>query len=200
LLPALVGALGDRDAGVRVAAVRGLVGAKAVAQLARAARSTELEVRLAALEAVGDVGGAEARKVLEEGLGDAEERVRIASAHGLGKLGADAAPALEGAIHDPVRGVRQAAAMSLGMAWQTRKLDELFAKLAVDDDADVRYAAALAIARRGGGNESADVASRLDTAAKNGTPAVKLAARMARAYVGHAEEMAEFLRVLRDGV
>jgi HEAT repeat protein len=201
LLPALVGALGDRDAAVRVAAVRGLVGAKAVAQLARAAKSTELEVRIAAMEAIGEVGGAEARRVLEEGLNEAEERVRVAAARGLGKIGADAAPALEVAIHDPVRGVREAAAMGLGAAWQSRKLEDLFQRLEIDDDADLRYAAALAIARRGGGAEGQAVLSQLDQTAKSKskTPAVRLAAQLARAYLGHPVEMAEFLRVLRDG-
>ena len=188
------GALGA----VRVAAVRGLVGQKAVAQLARAARSTELEVRIAALEAIGEVGGVEARRVLEEALGEAEERVRIAAARGLGRLGADAAPALERMLHDPVRGVRDAAGMGLGRAWQGKKPEELFERLAIEDDADLRYAAALAIAGRGGADAQA-VAQRLDAVAASGSSAVKLAARLARAYLGHAEEMAEFLRVLRDG-
>jgi HEAT repeat protein len=133
-------------------------------------------------------------------MGEAEERVRIAAARGLGKIGADAAPALEVALHDPVRGVREAAAIGLGAAWQARKLEDLFDKLNVDDDADVRYAAALALARRGGGPEGSTVVSRLDVAAKTGAPAVRLAARLTRAYIGHADEMAEFLRVLRDGI
>jgi HEAT repeat protein len=199
LLPALVGALGDRDAAVRVAAVRGLVGQKAVAQLAQAARSTELGVRLAALEAIGEVGGPEARRVLEEALGEAEERVRIAAAHGLGRVGPDAAPALETALHDPVRGVREAAAIGLGHAWESRPLDELFAKLATDDDADMRYAAAFAIARKGGGPEGPAVAQKLDAKGHDGSAATKLAARLSRAYLGHADEMADFVRVLRDG-
>jgi HEAT repeat protein len=199
LLPALVGALGDRDAAVRIAAVRGLVGQKAVAQLAQAARSTELGVRLAALEAIGEVGGPEARRVLEEALGEAEERVRIAAAHGLGRVGPDAATALEAALHDPVRGVREAAAIGLGHAWESRPLDELFGKLRTDDDADLRYAAAFAIARKGGGNEGPAVAQKLDAASHDGSAATKLAARLARAYLGHADEMAEFVRVLRDG-
>jgi HEAT repeat protein len=151
------------------------------------------------MEAIGEVGGAEARRVLEEGLGEAEERVRVAAARGLGKIGADAAPALEVAIHDPVRGVREAAAMGLGTAWQSRKLEELFERLKIDDDADLRYAAALAIARRGGGPEGQVVLGQLDQAAKSKTPAVRLAAQLARAYLGHPVEMAEFLRVLRDG-
>ncbi|MEO6954408.1 MAG: HEAT repeat domain-containing protein [Polyangia bacterium] len=199
LLPALVGALGDRDAAVRVAAVRGLVGAKAVSQLARAARSTEIEVRIAALEALGEVGGAEARKVLEDALGEAEERVRIAAAHGLGKAGPDAAPALERALHDPVRGVREAAARGLGYAWQARPLEELARAMQTDDDADVRWAGAFAMARRGGGAEAAAVSSRLDALMSVGTPAQKLTARVTRAYLGHADEMAELVRVLRDG-
>ena len=199
LLPALVGALGDRDAAVRVAAVRGLVGAKAVSQLARAARSTEIEVRIAALEALGELGGAEARKVLEDGLGEAEERVRIAAAHGLGKVGPDAAPALERSLHDAVRGVREAAARGLGSAWQARPLDELARAMQTDDDADVRWAGALAMARRGGGADAAAVSSKLDALVAGGTPATKLSARVTRSYLGHADEMAELVRVLRDG-
>ncbi len=199
LLPALVGALGDRDAAVRVAAVRGLVGAKAVSQLARAARSTELEVRIAALEALGEVGGPDARKVLEDGLGEAQERVRIAAAHGLGKAGPDAAPALERALRDPVRGVREAAARGLGSAWQARPLDELARTMQVEDDADARWAGALAMARRGGGTDAAAVSSKLDALVKTGKPAARLAARVTRSYLGHAEEMAELVRVLRDG-
>jgi hypothetical protein len=66
---------------------------------------------------------------------------------------------------------------------------------AVDDDADRLWPSHGAVAA----TKARTSRAVLDTAVKNGTPAVKLAARMARAYVGHAEEMAEFLRVLRDG-
>jgi HEAT repeat protein len=154
---------------------------------------------LAALEAIGEVGGPEARRVLEEALGEAEERIRIAAAHGLGTIGADAAPALERALHDPVRGVREAAGLGLGLAWQKKPLEELGAKLGADDDADLRYAAALALARRGGGSEGQAVLALIDKVARAASPAARLAGKLTKAYLGHPDEMAQFLRVLRDG-
>ncbi|HZS36065.1 MAG TPA: HEAT repeat domain-containing protein, partial [Polyangia bacterium] len=109
---ALVGALGDADAAVRVAAVRGLVGSKASAELAQAARSPDLDVRVAALEALGEVGGAAARAALESALDDASERVRVAAVRGLQPLGKEVADRLERALHDPSRDVRDAAVIA----------------------------------------------------------------------------------------
>jgi HEAT repeat protein len=138
--------------------------------------------------------------VLEEALGEAEERIRIAAARGLGEIGPPAAAALERAVHDPVRGVREAAALGLGSAWQSRPLEELANRLATDDDADIRYAAALALARRANDKDAGQIIPRLEALAKSGTPATRLAARLTRAYLGHPAEMAEFLRILRDGM
>jgi HEAT repeat protein len=195
----LVGALGDRDAAVRVAAVRGLVGAKAATALAQAARSPDLDVRPAALEAIGQVGGPVAEKTLDAALSDGSERVRGAAVRGLMRMGKEAAPLLMRALGDSSRDVRGEAVAGLGVVWADAPTDQLVARLGDEADADVRYAAALALARQADGPHGTAALQALNDVADHGGPAARLAARVARAFVGRADDMVGFLHMLRDG-
>jgi HEAT repeat protein len=189
---------------VRVAAVRGLVGAKAAGALAQAAHSPDLDVRVAALEALGEVasgadpaGAQSSRAALETALSDASERVRGAAVRGMTALGASASARLETALGDPARDVRDAAVVTLGAAWAEKPAAELARTLADETNADRRWAAAIALARQGETQPAA--VKTLDDTAKTGTPAAKLTARVARAFVGRAGELAGFLHLLRTG-
>jgi HEAT repeat protein len=194
-----VGALGDRDAAVRVAAVRGLVGAKAATALAQAAGSPDPDVRPAALEAIGEVGGPIAEKTLEAALSDGSERVRVAAVRGLRHMGKDAAGMLTRALGDSSRDVREAAVAGLGVAWADLPTEQLVARIGDETDADVRYAAALALARQAEGPHGTAAQQALNRVAESGTPAARLTARVARAFVGRADAMVAFLHILRDG-
>ncbi|HEY7955818.1 MAG TPA: HEAT repeat domain-containing protein, partial [Polyangia bacterium] len=184
-------------------AVRGLVGAKAGDALAEAARSPDLAVRAAALEAAGQVGaqagGAAVRDALVSALSDASEGIRVAAARGLVGLGPQAGEQLEKALADPSRDVREAAVEGLGVLWAELPASELQIRLRDETHADRRYAAALALARQGDGPRGAEARKIVDDAAEKGTPAVRLTARVARAFAGRADEMAGFVRLLRDG-
>jgi HEAT repeat protein len=195
----LVGALGDRDAAVRVAAVRGLVGAKAATALAQAAGSPDPDVRPAALEAIGEVGGPIAEKTLEAALSDGSERVRVAAVRGLGHMGKDAAGLITRALADSSRDVREAAVAALGVAWADLPTEQLVSRLGDETDADVRYAAALALARQADGPHGTAAQQALNHVADSGTPAARLTARVARAFIGRADAMVAFLHILRDG-
>jgi HEAT repeat protein len=199
VVAALVGALGDADAAVRVAAVRGLVGAKAATALAQAARSPDLDVRVAALAALGDVGGAVARATLESALVDASERARVAAIHGLVRLGPEIADRLLGALGDSSGDVREAAVTALGVVWATQAPDTLAARLRDETNGDARFAAALALARQADGGKGAEAKHALDEAATSATPAARLTARIARAFIGRADAMAPFVHILRAG-
>ncbi len=199
-MASLVGALGDRDAAVRVAAVRGLVGAKAAMALAQAAGSPDPDVRPAALEAIGEVGGPIAEKTLEAALSDGSERVRVAAVRGLSAAWARMRPACSTrALGDSSRDVREAAVAGLGVAWADLPTEQLVARLGDETDADVRYAAALALARQSDGPQGTAAQQALNRVADSGTPAARLTARVAGAFVGRAAAMVAFLHILRDG-
>jgi HEAT repeat protein len=198
---ALVAALGDTDAAVRVAAVRGLVGAKAAAALVEAARGTDQEVRVAALEALGRVGGPMALPTLGAALHDGSEQVRAAAARGLGHLGEGAAQPLLVALDDGALDVREAAVTALGSVWSAQPAADLKARLYDASHADLRWAAALALAARAEPQKGKglDAVKLLDEASLRGTPLVQLSARVARAFAGRAEAMAGFVHLLREG-
>jgi HEAT repeat protein len=199
--PVLVAALADADPAVKLAAVRGLIGGRAARPLAQAARGPDLDVRVAALEALGQVGGSEAREALEAAAADGSERVRVAAMRGLAGLGPAAAELLERALGDASCDVREAAVTGLGAAWADRPLPELRARLGDDAHADLRFAAALALARRADPptGKGADAVRLLDDVIAHGTPLSRLAALIARAFIGRAEAMPSFLHVLRQG-
>jgi HEAT repeat protein len=202
--PALATALADADAGVRLAAVRGLVTARAAAALSDAARSPDREVRVAALEVLGAVGGDAARAALEAALDDGSERVRLAAARGLAPSGAakpmsGAADLLLRALRDPARDVRDAAVAALSAAWAERPARELVPSLRDETDAELRFAAAAALARQAETPRGAEAQRVLDEAVQGGGPMARLAARIARAFVGRAAELPAFLQHLRGG-
>ena len=159
-------ALGDRDPGVRLAAVRGLVSARAVEVLARAARSPDPEVRPAALVALGEVGGPLGKKTLENALDDGNENVRAAAVRGLARLGPEAAELLLRAVRDPARIVRAESVAGLGALWVTRPLTDLKQALGNEADADLRYAAALALSKKAGGTDGATARQLLEETGK----------------------------------
>ena len=74
---------------------------------------------------------------------------------------------------------------------------ELAHRLRDEADANVRYAAAFALARAG--ESSPEGRKILDDAAASADPASRLTARVARAFVGRPADMAAFVRVLRNG-
>ena len=180
-MASLVGALGDRDADVRVAAVRGLVGAKAATALAQAAGSPDPDVRPAALGAIGEVGQAG---------GGRRSRLRSATAASAcvwrrcASLSAAWARTPRGllvrALGDSSRDVREAAVAGLGVAWAELPTDKLVARLGDETDADVRHAAALALARQADGPHGTAAQQALNHVADNGAPAARLTARVAR--------------------
>lgn len=207
-VPGLLAALNDVDTAVRVAAVRGLAAAKAAQALAQAARSSDREVRAEALEAIGEVatagqggvgGAGPARAVLEAALSDASERVRVAAVQGLAPLGRESAELLERALSDPARDVRAAAVVSLGRVWAALPAQELASRLRDEADADRRYAAALALARQAQRPTAGDAVKLLAEVGEKGTPAARLTARIAHAFLGRPDDLAAFMRLLRDG-
>lgn len=113
--PILLELLADADEGVRVAAVTA-VGlhrfGPARTEIQMLARVGALDVRVAALRAVGQLGGAGALQTLLGGLSDRTDRIHLASVEGLADLGdPETAPLLvsllrlgsESEIYGPVR-------------------------------------------------------------------------------------------------
>ncbi|HEY3353726.1 MAG TPA: HEAT repeat domain-containing protein [Polyangia bacterium] len=196
---ALATALADPDPAVRTAAARGLAAAQAGGALAQAARDADPHVRAAALAAWAESAGAAARPALEAALGDPSEHVRAAAVRGLGSRGADGVALLRRAQRDPAGDVRAAAVTALGGALGDTPPAALAPLLHDEADADLRLAAALALARQAGGPGGAAARRELEQAAQRGGPAVSLAARVALAFAGHADEMATFVRLLRAG-
>jgi HEAT repeat protein len=114
-------------------------------------------------------------------------------------MGKEAAESLGHALADPSRDVREAAVAGLGVVWAELPTPKLIEKLSDEADADTRYAAALALARQADGTRGSSALSALNDVADKGAPAARLTARVARAFVGRAEEMESFLHILRDG-
>jgi HEAT repeat protein len=195
-------ALEDRDVGVRIAAVRGLTSARAVELLARVARSPDVELRSAALAALGEVGGPLAKKTLESALDDSNESVRTAAVRGLGKLGSEATDLLLRATHDVARMVRLESCVILGRVWMARPLGDLEQALRNESNADLRYAAALALSQKSAsadGQTGAAARRVLEQTAEASAPGARLAAHVGRAFIGRTEAMITFLHLLRDG-
>ena len=92
-----------------------------------------------------------------------------------------------------------AARSGLGVAWADLPTEQLVARLGDETDADVRYAAALALARQAEGSHGTEAQQALNRVADSGAPAARLTARVARAFVGRADAMVAFLHILRDG-
>jgi HEAT repeat protein len=174
-----------------------LAALKARGPLLEAAGSSLLDVRTRALSLLGALGPSpETCSASERALGDAREEVRLAAVRGLpSEGGVTCGDLLSRALKDPARDVRAAALIGLGRALAGHPVAELAHALKDETDADRRYAAALALCRRGG----AEVAHALDETARSGGDGAKLAATAARAFLGHPDELAGALETLRTG-
>lgn len=148
-VPALVSALKDADAGVRLQAVYALghLGdARAVAPLAAVLKGPDAPVRRGAAAALGEIGDARAREPLAAALRDADPEVRWMAASSLGLLGdARAVPALVAATKDAEFVVRAAAVQALGLLGG-KPATEALAGLLKGRDVWIRFSAASALA------------------------------------------------------
>jgi HEAT repeat protein len=123
-----------------------VVGAPAVPALRRLCADARPEVRLAAVELLGRVGGAADADVLAGCLRDGSAEVRARAIRALGRLGAaDVTAELRAALADPVFFVRVAAAHALGAIGDRESAPALL-ELARADRAEVAAAAARAAA------------------------------------------------------
>ncbi|MFJ6694944.1 fumarate reductase/succinate dehydrogenase flavoprotein subunit [Streptomyces sp. NPDC091272] len=163
--------LTDSDLGVRVETVHALVSVNAVAELARAARDPDREVRVATakgLAAVAQGGGPAASgpdgvpATLALLVGDNDPLVRAAAFEALGATACPAAQAKAAvhALHDTAWRARAGAAAALGAADAGTAVPAL-AKALADTNADVRKAAVLALLRH---PSDADARAALTTA------------------------------------
>jgi hypothetical protein len=125
----------------------------------------------------------------------------VAAARALGHLGKDAVGLLTKALADAALDVREAAVIGLGAAWGGLPVSELAARLADEKSADVRFAAALALARRIDSQRGIgfDAMKGLEDVIAQGQPIAKLPALMAKAFAGRPDAMASLLHVLREG-
>jgi HEAT repeat protein len=152
---ALVGAVGDEAAGVRLAAVQALNGPltvagddpRAAAALVRALGDALPEVRAAAADSL-DASSPSARRALPAlvaALGDASPDVRRAVLGTLGSIGDSTVfAAVAAVLDDPDADLRPAAAEALGGLRDTRAVDPLLKALASPDER-LRASAALAL-------------------------------------------------------
>jgi HEAT repeat protein len=124
IVPAFCQLLADPDLDVRLAAATALerwgpAAHAAASDLRRTLRSTDAELRLAALRALAAIGGPEAKTALSEitiALADSDTRVRTVAASMLGGLGPaarDAVPALYWALKDDSPEVQKTASDAL---------------------------------------------------------------------------------------
>jgi HEAT repeat protein len=156
VVAALVGAAGDADADVRLAAVQALHGPLTLAEtdtraadvLARALGDVNVDVRAAAAESLdtSNLGARRALPALVKALGDTSPDVRRAVLGTLGSIGdstvfAPVAALLDGSDTD----LKPAAADALGGLQDKRGVDPLLKALA-DSDSDERLRAAAASA------------------------------------------------------
>jgi HEAT repeat protein len=155
-LPALRCACGDTDPLVRVSAARSVIflgsdPSPGLRVLRAALGDEQPRVRKEAAVALGDLGtqGRAAVHALREALTDKDENVRWSAAEALGRIGpgAEAAvPGLAAALRDST--IRAIAADSLGsIGPAARGAVPLLLDALRDEDADFRWAAAVALSR-----------------------------------------------------
>ena len=107
----------------------------------------DLIVRLAAAQALGQIGDAHAVEGLRKALVDENTAVRAAATGALGQVGdAQVVGTLVAALSDPASSVRLVAAGALGQIGDARAVEPLMAALQ-DEDGDVRKEAAKALAK-----------------------------------------------------
>jgi HEAT repeat protein len=189
----------DADREVRRAAIDGLANLGAVAELqAVLAVEPDPAVRAAAIVALPD--GDAARALREKALADPSEQIRAAAARGLGAAAAERAR-IEGALKDPAADVRAAAVEALGRIAAADGVDELVTALqSAEADAELRWATAEALARKASAKTGGAAAvAALEKSAAAGPPGSRIAARVARGFVGRADEMHDFVVAYRRG-
>lgn len=173
VLGALAGALRDPSAEVRAAAAIALADANAVESLSALLLSIEDEdqlVRQMAICAVGEIRDPRSRERLRRALGDERAEMRFQAVIAFVRVAPDEAKkAILGALSDEDPSIRYVA---IRIAEEQREQGalsdpaEIAARLTAlvqDDDADVRIAAAIALARAGDDHGAAillDVVSR----------------------------------------
>jgi HEAT repeat protein len=139
---------------VRLAAIEALgdlkgAAAEAVPELLPLVNDPDVDVRRAVVEALGEIGEAQAVQGLCSGLRDADDAVRATSAEGLGRLGEPAAVAAADLVRllgDRTARVRREAATALGrLGANTPEVLAGLQKAAEDADKGVRGQAAQAL-------------------------------------------------------
>lgn len=147
-VPALIAALSDPDASVRMAAAQSLgrlEDPRAIPALINATHDSNVQVRSAAYNALADFDDPRILEPMIAALKDPDSDVRQQAAHALGHLeDKRAVPPLIAALSDSSADVRQAAAYSLGELRDPAAAGALAAALK-DPKADVRQAAAHAL-------------------------------------------------------
>lgn len=124
-------------------------GAAAVSALAAVLRGGSYERRVAAAQALAEIGEAGVLKPLLVALKDPEALVRSAAAHGLARLGdIQAVPGLVAALRDRERKVRVAVISTLGQLGDMQAVNALQA-MVKDRDWEVRAVLAEALGRLG---------------------------------------------------
>lgn len=124
-----------------------MIGPEAVPRLIAQARDSDPDVRAAAIELVGLLGGPDDGAFLVAGLRDPAAEVRAKSARALGRLGAaEGATALRAALDDRIAFVRTAAAIALGAIGGAEAAPALLEQ-ARRDQFDAARAAAQSLAR-----------------------------------------------------
>lgn len=152
---ALERALRDPSADVRAAAAIGLADARAVETLAALLCAVEDEnpfVRQMAITAVGEFGDPRSRERLHRALSDERPEVRFQAVIAFARVAPDDAQgAIVGALSDPDPSIRYVAIRVAEEHLTGAALAKIsrIAALVDDADADVRVAAAIALARSG---------------------------------------------------
>jgi HEAT repeat protein len=154
ILPGLVRALKDKDAGVRTAAcgVIAMMGSKgkgAVKSLAETLKDKDLGVVIGAITALGDIGppaaGAADALLQLAGYSDFAILEPLVGAS-LGAMGADVVPALTRALRDTSRERRRVAAYALGsIGPDARSAVKLLTTRLTDEEPAMRFLAARAL-------------------------------------------------------
>jgi HEAT repeat protein len=123
----LLNGLNDSDEDVRRTALSLLIeiGDDAVGGLLRVLKSSGMEARTLAAEALGEIGNADALDGLAAALQDESMWVRAAAAEALGALGENAIDALAEAMKDEDLDVRRAASQSLRAIGTERAMQAL---------------------------------------------------------------------------
>jgi HEAT repeat protein len=132
-----------------VAEALGKSGGSAVEPLIKALGNSDCDMRVNAIDALGDIGDVRAVEPLVTTLKDEEGRVRYRSASALGKIGdARAVQPLIGLLSDDNWAVRQVAAEALGAIGDARAVEPLIEMLG-DNRSAVRISSAQALDKLG---------------------------------------------------